>query len=411
MAELPISPLAPDRPADAPPVPGVEIAVAATGERYRRRPDLLCVRLPEDATAAALFTRSSMPGAPVVVSRRHLAASDGAIRGLVINAGRANAFTGAGGERDAEVMAQRYATAISARPEQILIASTGVIGEPLNMAALGPALDAPAFGRGSWPEAARAIGTTDTFPKLASTRTEIDGAAVTITGIAKGSGMIRPDMATMIAAVFTDAAIPAEVLQNLLAEANAVSFDCISVDGDCSTSDSLILMASGVAGHAPVTGADDPRLGAFRRALADVLIDLATQVVRDGEGAQKFVTITVTGATDDAAAKRAGMAVANSPLVRTAIAGSDPNWGRLVMAVGNAGVAATPERLEIRLGGQPVTCDGARHPAYSEEEAAAHMAGREIDIAIDLGMGAGRARIWTCDLTHGYISINADYRS
>ncbi len=411
MAELPRSPLAPDRPAEATPAPGVDIAVAATGERYRNRADLFCARLPAGATAAALFTRSSMPGAPVVVSRRHLGASAGQARGLVINAGRANAFTGAAGERDAETMAQRYAAAIGARPEEVLIASTGVIGEPLRMEPLCAGLEAPGFGSATWLDAARAIGTTDTFPKLASRRTEIDGAPVTITGLAKGSGMIRPDMATMIAAAFTDAAIPAAVLQRLLADANAVSFDCISVDGDCSTSDSLFLMASGVAGHDPVTDPDDSRLAAFVEALSGVLTDLATQVVRDGEGAQKVVTITVTGASDDAAAKRVGMTVANSPLVKTAIAGSDPNWGRIVMAVGNAGVAAAPDRLDIRLGGHPVTRNGARHPDYSEELAAAHMAGREIDIAIDLGMGAGKARVWTCDLTHGYISINADYRS
>jgi len=411
MPSLPRSPLAPEHFPELPPVGGVEAATAATADRYRGRPDLLTVRLAAGTQAGGVFTRSQLPAAPVLWTQRALATRGGGARGLVVNAGNANAFTGRAGERAAAATAERFAAAIGADAGEILLASTGVIGEPLDTDRLTQAFPALAFGDPDWQAAAAAISTTDTFAKGAGAETEIGGRAVRLAGIAKGSGMICPDMATMLAFVFTDAAIEARALQALIAEANETSFNAISVDGDTSTSDMVLLFATGAAGGPAIAEATDARLGGFREALSDVMTDLAQQVVRDGEGARKFVTVEVTGAPDNASAKQVALAIANSPLVKTAIAGEDPNWGRILMAAGKTGVPLDPERLALTLGDQRVTHAGARHPDYDEAAAAAHLTGAEIRIALDLGAGAGAARVWTCDLTEGYIRINADYRS
>ncbi|MFQ5786287.1 MAG: bifunctional glutamate N-acetyltransferase/amino-acid acetyltransferase ArgJ, partial [Alphaproteobacteria bacterium] len=349
---------------------------------------------------------------PVHWCRRALA--HGRARGLVVNSGNANAVTGPSGIAAVETTAGAAARIVGCAPDEVFVASTGVIGEPLPTGRIVAALPglAGALAPGGWEDAAWAITTTDTYPKGAGAQATIDGAAVAIAGIAKGSGMIAPDMATMLAFLFTDARLPAAVLQGLLAGAVDRSFHCITVDGDTSTSDTVLAFATGAGeGHAEPAAADDPRLDGFRAVLDMVCLDLAQQVVRDGEGAQKFVAITVTGAASDAAARRIGLAVANSPLVKTAIAGSDANWGRIVMAVGKAGEAIAPERLAISVGGVPVTEAGGRADGYDEAPVAAHMAGRDVVIGIDVGVGAGEATVWTCDLTHDYIEINAEYRS
>ncbi|MEE8274370.1 MAG: bifunctional glutamate N-acetyltransferase/amino-acid acetyltransferase ArgJ, partial [Alphaproteobacteria bacterium] len=325
-----------------------------------------------------------------------------------------NAFTGPAGTAAVETTAGEAARLMDCAAEEVFVASTGVIGEPLPTERIVAALPdlAGALAPGDWEAAARAIMTTDTYPKGAAARVAIDGVPVAVAGIAKGSGMIAPDMATMLAFLFTDAALPAGVLEDLLGAAVDRSFHCITVDGDTSTSDTVLLFATGAGeGHAEPAAADAPRLEGLRAALESVCLDLAQQVVRDGEGAQKFVAIAVSGAATDAAARRIGLAIANSPLVKTAIAGSDANWGRIVMAVGKAGEAIDPERLTIGVGGVRITEAGGRADGYDEAPVAAHMAGRDIEIAVDVGVGEGSATVWTCDLTHGYIDINADYRS
>ncbi|MFQ5346689.1 MAG: bifunctional glutamate N-acetyltransferase/amino-acid acetyltransferase ArgJ [Rhodothalassiaceae bacterium] len=406
------SPLRPARFPNCLPVPGVSLATAATGSRYRGRDDLFCARFAEGTEAAGLFTRSSVTAAPVDWSRRVLAKTGAEVRGLVVNAGNANAFTGRAGEAACARLAGAYAAKLGARPEAVLVASTGVIGEPLDPAPIVAAFDGLAWRSNSWQAAAQAIGTTDTFPKGATAIARIDGTEVVLTGIAKGSGMIHPQMATMLAFVFTNARLPAAVLDPLLRAGAETSFHAITVDGDSSTNDALILFATGTgARHDAITHAADPRLDDFRRCLDALLVDLAQQIVHDGEGAEKFVTIAVTGAESDAAAKRIAFAIATSPLVKTAIAGADPNWGRIVMAIGKSGERVDREGLRIWLGAQPVAAGGERHPAYSEQAAATHMQGREIEIRAEIGVGAGSATVWTCDLTHGYIDINADYRS
>jgi len=394
-----------------PDVPGVRLAVGAAGIRYRDRDDLLLVAMDDGTAAAGVLTQSSTAAAPVLWCRRLL--QDGRARGLLVNSGNANAFNGVAGEQAVTRIAAAAAEVLACRPSQVFMASTGVIGEPLpdakvivTLADLGDGV-----GQASWEAAAQATTTTDTFPKGASRTATIDGITVTVNGIAKGSGMIAPDMATMLAFVFTDAAIDADALQALLTRGNARSFNCITVDGDTSTSDTLLAFATGAAGHAPVEDADDPRAAEFVAALDAVLLDLAHQVVRDGEGAQKFITVTVTGAEDDRAARAIAFAIANSPLVKTAIAGADANWGRIVMAVGKAGEQASRDRLTIRIGGVPVAAGGGAVAGYDEGPVAAHMQGREIDLAVDVGIGEGQATVWTCDLTHGYIDINASYRS
>ncbi|KQP88303.1 bifunctional glutamate N-acetyltransferase/amino-acid acetyltransferase ArgJ [Methylobacterium sp. Leaf117] len=409
----PVSPLAPTSNPDLPPIRGVGIATAQAGIRYSGRTDVLYVALAEGTQAAGVFTRSKCPSAPVDWCREALG-SAGA-RALVVNSGNANAFTGLRG-RDAVALTARIAAeAARCRPEEIFIASTGVIGEPLDATkfegVLADCAQRTEDGPSAWAAAAQAIMTTDTFPKLATRRASIDGVPITINGIAKGAGMIAPDMATMLSFVFTDAALPQDVLQTLLSAGTATSFNCVTVDGDTSTSDTLMLFATGAAGNAAVSGADDPRLANFRTALDDLLVELAQLVARDGEGARKFVTVQVSGASSDASAHRIAMSIANSPLVKTAIAGEDANWGRVVMAVGKAGEPADRDRLAIWFGDVRVAREGARDPDYSEDAASAVMREPNVTVRVDLGLGDGGARVWTCDLTKLYIEINGDYRS
>ncbi len=410
---IPVSPLAPVEPRPPHAVGGVRFAATAAGIRYQGRTDLLLVELAPGSTVAGVFTRSATPGHPVTWCREALAG--GRARALVVNAGNANVCRGA--EGDAAVLREvaKAVAIFGCAAEEVFVASTGVIGERLAVERIEAALPGLAAtlasGEAAVTAAARAIMTTDTFPKWSSRAVEIDGRPVVITGIAKGSGMVAPDMATMLAFVFTDAALPAAVLQPLLNQACERSFNATTVDGDTSTSDTLLLFATGAAGNATVADPRDPRLAAFARALDDVTIDLAQQVVRDGEGAQKFIAISVEGARDDAAARRIGLSIANSPLVKTAIAGADANWGRIVMAVGKAGEAIELDRLGVAFGGHWVARDGAAVPDLDERPVASHLRGREIAIDVVVGTAPGCAVVWTCDLTHGYIDINADYRS
>ena len=411
---LKISPLAPAEPPVLLPVQGVRLAVAESGTRYKNRPDLCLIELAPGTQLAGVFTRSLCPSAPVDWCKAMLEAKGGSrARAILVNAGNANAFTGKAGVTAVRALAGATAEAIGCKPRETFHASTGVIGVPLPHEALAahlPAL-AKALAADGWNGAARAIMTTDTYLKGASATATIDGTTVTVTGIAKGSGMIAPDMATMLAFVCTDAAIPGPVLQTLLSKAADESFNAITVDGDTSTSDTLLLAATGQVKHAKIAGAGDPKLRDFKRALFDVLTELALLTVKDGEGAEKLVTIDVSGAASKGAARRIGLAIANSPLVKTAIAGADANWGRIVMAVGKAGEKADRDRLSVSIGGVEVAARGAVVPGYDETPVAKHMKGRDIRIAVDVGIGTGKARVWTCDLTHGYIDINADYRS
>jgi glutamate N-acetyltransferase/amino-acid N-acetyltransferase len=407
----PVSPLAPAAFPTLPPLPGVRLSALECGVRYKNRTDVCLIELSPGTTVAGVLTRSLTASAPVEICRRNLGA--GKARAVLVNSGNANAFTGKAGKAAAERSATAAAEALGCRPGEVFLASTGVIGEVLpdeRITRRLPDLAAALAGDG-WDAAARAIMTTDTFRKVATRQAQIDGVTVTINGIAKGSGMIAPDMATMLAFVATDAKIPASVLQALLTRGADRSFNCTTVDGDTSTSDTLLLFATGQARHKPVEAIGDRHLKDFRAKLDDLLVDLACQVVRDGEGAQKFVTVTVTGASSDKAARIIGLAIANSPLVKTAIAGEDANWGRIVMAVGKAGQKADRDRMSVAVGGIVIAENGGPRPDYDEAPVAAHMKGREIDIAVDVGVGKGRARVWTCDLTHGYIDINADYRS
>ncbi|MGD9507616.1 MAG: bifunctional glutamate N-acetyltransferase/amino-acid acetyltransferase ArgJ [Geminicoccaceae bacterium] len=405
------SPLAPERFPDLPPVTGVRFATLAAGIRYRGRDDLLLIEVPSGSTVAGVFTRSTTAGHPVVWDRRILPA--GRVRAVIVNAGNANVFRGAEGDAAVQAEARAVGDALGCPPEEVFVASTGVIGERLPVekitARVGDLVDG--LRADGMAAAAGAIMTTDTFPKGACASCAIDGVPVTIAGIAKGSGMIAPDMATMLSFVVTDAAVPAPLLQELLTEAADGTFNAITVDSDSSTSDTLLLLATGTAGNESPVGYDDPRLAGFREALDTVLLDLAHQVVRDGEGAQKFIAVTVEGAVDAPSARRIGLAVANSPLVKTAIAGGDANWGRVIMAVGKSGEPVEMSRLGVAFGGHDVARDGAAVPELDEAPVAAHLAGTEIAIRIVVGAGPGSATVWTCDLTHGYIDINADYRS
>ena len=405
-----VSPLAPHAFPVLPDISGVALSTAASGMKYAGRDDMLLMRLEDGGTLAAVFTRSDMAAAPVAWCRQQLAGG-GAPRALLVNAGNANAFTGDGGMAAVEACCRGMASRLGCAPAEVMMASTGVIGEPLDTTILAAQFDRLVDGAAGWQAAAEAIRTTDTFAKGACASASIGGRTVHISGIAKGSGMIAPDMATMLGFIATDAALPRDVLAALLAEATKHSFNAITVDSDTSTNDSVYLMASGRAGNPPVSSAADPALDSFRAALDTVMQDLAKQIVRDGEGASKFITVRVAGAADDDAARRIGMAIANSPLVKTAIAGEDANWGRIVMAVGKAGAGVDPQQLDISVGGLRITAGGARLEGYDEAPVAAHMKGDEIDIEVRVGDGPGGARIWTCDLTHGYVSINADYRS
>ncbi|MDA0653656.1 MAG: bifunctional glutamate N-acetyltransferase/amino-acid acetyltransferase ArgJ, partial [Proteobacteria bacterium] len=383
----------------------------ACGLRYKGRSDLMVAELAKNTRIAGVFTRSLTAAAPIDWCRKAL--KGGRVRAIVVNSGNANAFTGRVGDRAVLDTVRAAAAEFNCPQNQIFVSSTGVIGEPLPVDRLVNALPGLKKGLddGAWRAAADAIMTTDTFAKGATRTASIYGVPVTINGIAKGSGMIAPDMATMLAYIFTDAAIEDGALQASLAAAANKSFNAITVDSDTSTSDTVLLCATGQAKHKRVTSAADARLRDFRRKLEEVVIDLAQQIVRDGEGATKFISVTVTGAASSRAAKRIALSIANSPLVKTAVAGEDANWGRIVMAVGKAGEKADRDRLEIRIGGIVVAQDGLRRPGYDETPVALHMKGQEIDIAADVGVGRGRATVWTCDLTHGYIDINADYRS
>ena len=405
------SPFAPPSFPDVPAIAGVRLAVAEAGIRYRGRMDLLLAELAEGTSVAGVFTRSQTAAAPVRWCRRALPV--GRARALVANAGNANAFTGPPGERACAETAGAVGALLGCPAEEVFVASTGVIGEALANDKLVAALPgaAAALGRAGWEQAARAIATTDTFPKGSAATAVVDNVPIRVAGIVKGAGMIAPDMATMLAFLFTDAAVAPAALQELVADAVDRSFNCITVDSDTSTNDTVLVFATGAAGHAPIEDHDDPRGGPIRAALDAVMLDLAQQVVKDGEGISKFVTIVVSGAADDGAARQIGLTVANSPLVKTAFAGEDANWGRIVAAVGKSGEWMDRERLAISIGGVAVARDGGPAAGWDETQVAAHMRGREISIAIDVGVGDGRATVWTCDLTHGYIDINASYRS
>ena len=408
---LPRSPLAPESFPDMPAVPGVEIAGEAVGLKPSGDRDLFFATLPPGATVAGTLTKSLCASAPVDWCRKCL--PDGKVRAIVVNSGNANAFTGNAGDRVVSNTVAGVSSLLGCAESEVLVASTGVIGVPVpddHIAKHLPTLN-ERLTPTAWPDAAAAIRTTDTFSKAAATTVTIDDVPVRVAGIAKGSGMIAPDMATMLAFIFTDARLPAPVLDRLLKSAVDQSFNCITVDGDTSTSDTVLLAASGVAEHGPIEDHRDRRLSRFRRALNHVASDLAQQIVRDGEGARKFVSITVTGAASARAARKVGLTIANSPLVKTAIAGEDANWGRVVMAVGKAGERADRDRLSIAFGGIAITRNGQIVPNYDETPVAAHMKGDHIEIMVDLGIGRGRATVWTCDLTEGYIKINADYRS
>jgi glutamate N-acetyltransferase/amino-acid N-acetyltransferase len=395
-----------------PPLAGVRLATGEAGVRHKNRTDVLLATLAPGTQAAGVFTKSKTASAPVEWCKANL--KSGVARALVVNSGNANAFTGKAGMEAAQAVARSAAAAVGCKASEVMLASTGVIGEPLPADRITKILGklADEGSASAWRAAADAIMTTDTYPKLATTSAEIDGRKVTINGIAKGSGMIAPDMATMLSFIFTDATLPANVLQDLLSAGVKPSFNSITVDSDTSTSDTLILFATGKGGsHPAITKSSDRRLNDFRSKLDGLLLDLALQVVKDGEGAQKLIRIDVSGAENDAAAHRVGMTIANSPLVKTAIAGADANWGRVVMAVGKAGEKADRDKLKISFGNQVVAEKGERAAKYNEDAATKAVSGKEVQIAVDLDIGKGRARVWTCDLTHGYIDINGSYRS
>jgi glutamate N-acetyltransferase/amino-acid N-acetyltransferase len=406
------SPLAPKTFASLPPLAGVRLATAQAGIKYRDRTDVLLVVMAPGTQIAGVLTKSKTSSAPVDWCRRQLPA--GTARVLVVNSGNANAFTGKAGVDSVVAIAESAAGVVGCRAQEVFLASTGVIGEPLPpnkiTRVLGQLADSGAAG--GWRAAAEAIMTTDTYPKLATATASIDGHRVTINGIAKGSGMIAPDMATLLSFVFTDANLPAGVLQPLLAEAALRSFNSITVDGDTSTSDTLLMFATGRGGaHPAITKASDRRLDVFKDRLNAVLLDLALQVVKDGEGATKLIQIEVTGAQTNESAKKIAFSIANSPLVKTAIAGGDANWGRVVMAVGKAGEPADRDKLKINFGSQVVADKGERAPGYNEALATKAVSGREVTIGVDVGIAKGRAIVWTCDFTEGYIRINGSYRS
>jgi glutamate N-acetyltransferase/amino-acid N-acetyltransferase len=412
---IPTSPLAVTLP-ELPPLAGVRLGAAAAGIRYQDRNDLVMMELAAGTTVAGVFTSSKCPGAPVDWCRASL--KGGRARAVVVNAGNANVFTGRAGREACAATAEAACKLVGSPARQVFIASTGVIGETLpheRLTAALPALHAD-LREDAWEAAARAIMTTDTFPKAATRVALIGGTEVRISGIAKGSGMIAPDMATMLCFVFTDAKLPADVMQTMLQRGVDASFNCTTVDSDTSTSDTVLLFATGHAKHprippAEASAARHRLLADFAGKLDDLLLDLALQVVRDGEGAQKLIRIEVSGATTARSAKRIAMTVANSPLVKTAIAGEDANWGRIVMAVGKAGEPADRDKLSVAVGGVWMARHGGVVAGYDESPVVAHMKGREVSIAIDLGLGRGKATAWTCDLTHGYIDINGSYRS
>jgi glutamate N-acetyltransferase/amino-acid N-acetyltransferase len=413
-----ISPLAPTNVPEMPAIAGVRLATAAAGIRYKGRTDVMLAVLDKGTAVAGVFTKSKCPSAPVEWCRAKLkrgkSSKGGLARALVVNSGNANAFTGKTGKQATTLTASIAAKAVGCKPDDIFLASTGVIGEPLDASKFDGVLGTLAQNAApdGWMAAAKAIMTTDTFPKVATATVKLGSTKVTINGMAKGAGMIAPDMATMLAFVFTDAPITAGALQSLLKAGVEDTFNAVTIDGDTSTSDTLLAFATGAAKDAPrISRASDPRLRAFTKAFNAVLADLAEQVARDGEGARKLVEIIVEGAVTKASARKIAMSVANSPLVKTAIAGEDANWGRVVMAVGKAGEPANRDKLSISFNSIRVAWRGARDPAYDEAEVSAAMRNPTIQIRIALGLGKGRDRVLTCDLTKEYIAINGDYRS
>jgi glutamate N-acetyltransferase/amino-acid N-acetyltransferase len=414
MGAVAVSPLAPEVYPALPVVAGVHMAATYAAIRYKKpRPDLLLTVLDEGTAVAGVFTLSLTASAPVQRCRWALKAGGGTARALVVNAGNSNAFTGKLGEEAVDATVKTVCEVVGCTPEEVFVASTGVIGEPMAHGKLTAALPALAdnLANDRWDEASRAILTTDTFPKLATATCVVGGKTVTLSGFAKGSGMIAPHMGTMLAFVYTDAAIHPALLQSMLDAANDRSFNAITVDSDTSTSDTALLFATGKAGNATLTVADSADAVAFQAALDRVMLELAHLIVKDGEGATKFVTIEVTGAEDTGAARRIGLAIGNSPLVKTAVAGCDPNWGRIVMAVGKAGERADRDKLAIWIGDALVAENGMVHPDYHEPPTAEYMKGQDICLRVDVGVGQGSATVWTCDLTKRYIEINADYRS
>ncbi|MCO5073233.1 MAG: bifunctional glutamate N-acetyltransferase/amino-acid acetyltransferase ArgJ [Rhizobiaceae bacterium] len=409
-----VSPLAPKKFTRMPAVDGVRMVTAEAGIKYKNRTDLLLMVFDEGTEVAGVFTRSKCPSAPVDLCRENL--SGGTARVLVVNSGNANAFTGKKGRAATSATAQAAAAAVGCQTSEVFLASTGVIGEPLDAGKFTHLLKDMAGSAEAdfWAEAGKAIMTTDTYPKYATATVRLGDANVTINGIAKGAGMIAPDMATMLSFVVTDAPISASALQEMLSAGTKGTFNAVTVDSDTSTSDTLLLFATGAAarnGAQKITDARDPRLMQFRRALNRILKNLALQVVRDGEGARKQVEVTVTGAKSARSAKKVALSIANSPLVKTAVAGEDANWGRVVMAVGKAGEPADRDLLSIWFGDIRVAREGERDPDYSEDATSDYMKRDEIAIRVDLGLGRGKATVWTCDLTKAYVEINGDYRS
>ena len=404
-----VSPLASPFPA-LPAIAGVTPRIARAGYKDWGRCDLTFVELAEGTAIAGVFTRNVCCSSEVELGRQNVA--QGRARALVVNAGNSNAFTGYRGREAVEAIMAQVSAHLGCPQEQVFVSSTGVIGVPLPTDKAKSGIEAALLAQPcDWEEAANTIGTTDTFAKGALAKAVVDGRTVTLGAIIKGSGMIAPDMATMLGYIFTDAAVEPRFLQQLLSATNQRTFSCITVDSDTSTSDTVLAFATGAAGNAPLSSFESAGADAFAAALEDVCRQMAHLVVRDGEGAQKFIAVTVTGAVSDESARKVGLAIANSPLVKTAIAGEDANWGRVVMAVGKAGEPADRDRLSIGFGGTWAAREGQPLADYDEAPVAAHLKGQDISIEVDLGLGEGRATVWTCDLTHGYISINADYRS
>jgi glutamate N-acetyltransferase/amino-acid N-acetyltransferase len=409
-----VSPLAPTDVPAMPEIAGVKLATAAAGIRYKGRTDVLLAVLDAGTAVAGVFTKSKCPSAPVEWCRAKL--GRGKARALVVNSGNANAFTGKTGKQSTALTAQIAAKAVACSPNEVFLASTGVIGEPLDARKFDGVLGdlAATAAPSDWMAAARAIMTTDTFPKVATATVKLGNAKVSINGMAKGAGMIMPDMATMLSFVFTDAPIGASALQSLLKSGVEDTFNAVTIDGDTSTSDTLMAFATGAAaahGAPKISRANDPRLKAFTKALYQVLADLSEQVARDGEGARKLVEVVVEGATTKNSARKIAMSIANSPLVKTAIAGEDANWGRVVMAVGKAGQPANRDKLSISFNGVRVAHKGARDPSYDEAQVSEAMKAPKVQIKVALGLGKGRDRVLTCDLTKEYVAINGDYRS
>ncbi len=403
------SPLAQPFPA-LPAIAGATPRIARAGYKDWGRCDLTFVELAEGTAVAGVFTRNVCCSSEVELGRQNVA--QGRARALVVNAGNSNAFTGYRGREAVEAIMDQVAAHMTCPRDQVFVSSTGVIGVPLPKDKARAGIEAALLAEPcSWEDAANTIGTTDTFAKGATATVMVGGVKVSLSAIIKGSGMIAPDMATMLGYVFTDAAVDPAFLQACLSDANQRTFSCITVDSDTSTSDTVLAFATGAAGNAPLVSAESPGADAFAAVLHDICRQLAHLVVRDGEGAQKFIAVTVSGAVSDESARRVGLAIANSPLVKTAIAGEDANWGRVVMAVGKAGEPADRDRLSIGFGGVWAAREGQPLADYDEAPVAAHLKGQDITIEVDLGLGEGRATVWTCDLTHGYIAINADYRS